>query len=75
MFIDLPSRQTGDFIQFRVPVRREEQCLFGFLLDSMEGLAVHSQVAGAEALDLQISPGRWKEFASFRQAWESFHAE
>lgn len=68
------DQAQGSPSEIRLEIPLAEQRLFGFLLDSVEGLATHSRIEGYAALSRQLMDGREAEFQSFLQAWERFRA-
>ncbi len=47
-------------------------CTFGFLLDSVEGLATHSRVLGSDKLDIFVSPEQEEDFHRFLNIWREY---
>lgn len=60
------------FSNFKLDLNPEMHFLFGFLLDSIEGLASHTRIPGSEALFVCVSPDQKDSFDSFVQAWSAY---
>ncbi|HOZ00891.1 MAG TPA: hypothetical protein PLG20_03685 [Candidatus Syntrophosphaera sp.] len=66
---------TGtEFRKIRLNQDPGQHCLFGFLLESMDGLASHSRIAGSDSLEISYSFSREKELLSLLKAWEKYES-
>jgi hypothetical protein len=74
-------RVTGQVITFggtpgfriiRLDMRPRDYRLFGFLLDSIEGLATHTRLENPDVLEIQVSEGQMECFNSFLNYWRAF---
>jgi len=58
----------------RLDIPLDKQRLFGFLLDSVEGLATHSRAQDSEQLEVWITAGQEQAFQDFMRAWDAFQS-
>ncbi|MDZ4182394.1 MAG: hypothetical protein U1B83_05915 [Candidatus Cloacimonadaceae bacterium] len=63
---------SPDFMSYRLCLKREQFCLFGYLLDSVEGLANHHSTDETGEMDISVPAARIAEFEQFLDAWRSF---
>ncbi len=73
MVTPVTEKVTGpSCLRLNIPL--SGQRLFGFLLDSVEGLATHTRAADSAELEIWLTQGREAEFQSFLRAWERFQS-
>lgn len=58
----------------RLDIPRDKQRLFGFLLDSVEGLATHTRARDSEQLEILLTVGQEKDFQAFMRVWDAFQS-
>lgn len=63
---------SPDFVCYRLSLKRERFCLFGSLLDSVEGLANHHSTDETGEMDISVPSARIAEFEQFLDAWRRF---
>lgn len=51
-----------------------QQRLFGFLLESVEGLASHSRAQDSDQLVITLMEGQSEDFDQFLEIWNRFHS-
>lgn len=68
------TARTAGPTSLRLNIPLSGQRLFGFLLDSVEGLATHTRAADSDELEIWLTQGREAEFQGFMRAWERFQA-
>jgi hypothetical protein len=57
-------------VRLMIPPARQK--LFGFLLESVEGLGTHTRVESMDALDIQVPESQLGEFEEFLSYWQAF---
>ncbi|NLK50611.1 MAG: hypothetical protein GX294_08175 [Candidatus Cloacimonetes bacterium] len=60
-------------MQLTIPLPASSQVLFGFIIDSMEGTAIHSQGADKNQLILTLHPSTLPELQTFCAAWNGYY--
>lgn len=59
-------------LKIQLPIKSQDQAFAGFLIESMEGVAIHSQGMEPDHLCLIYDSTCQAELDCFLQAWNSF---
>ena len=62
---------SSGYIKVSLDIVKEQFYLFGFLLDSVEGLAFHSFNKNTNTMDVFVPKSQFSSFQSFLSAWNS----
>lgn len=66
------TKLTPQETKLRLDIPLSRQRLFGFLLDSVEGLASHSRVEDSLLLEISLTDGQFDEFQTWLGFWDQF---
>jgi hypothetical protein len=62
-------------VRYLVELDQSDFCLFGFLLDSVEGLASHSGAPSGQGLVITVPCSQQKDWESFLASWRASFPE